>query len=42
MKLECHIVHIMADGTIRESVDGLVIKSKDFYQVLTAIQQKKK
>ena len=35
------ITHIMADGTIRESVDGLVIKSKDFYQTLNNIQQKK-
>lgn len=35
------IIHIMADGTIRDSIDGLVIKSPQFYQVLKTIQQKK-
>lgn len=35
------VIHIMADGTIRDSVDGLVIKSPQFYQVLSKIQQKK-
>ncbi len=34
------IKHIMADGSVRESVDGLVIKSPQFYQVLDNIQQK--
>ena len=41
MKTNYHIIHIMADGTIRDSVDGLVIKSPQFYQVLNKIQQKK-
>lgn len=36
------LIHIMADGTIRNSVDGLVIKLPEFYQVLSGIQQKKK
>lgn len=35
------IIHIMANGEIRDSVDGLVIKSPQFYQVLSKIQQKK-
>ena len=33
------IIHIMADGSVRESVEGLVIKSPEFYQVLNTIQQ---
>ena len=36
-----NIIHIMADGSIRESVDGLVIQNKDFYQVLNGIIAKK-
>lgn len=35
------VTHVMADGTIRDSVEGLVIKSPQFYQVLNGIQQKK-
>lgn len=34
------IIHIMADGSVRESVDGMVIKIPQFYQVLDNIQQK--
>lgn len=37
-----NIIHIMADGTTRKSVEGLVIKDKRFYQVLNGIQRKKK
>ena len=37
-----NIIHIMADGTTRESIDGLVIRNKDFYQVLNGILAKKK
>lgn len=36
------LIHVMADGTIKDSIDGLVIKSPQFYQVLKSIQQKKK
>lgn len=35
------IIHIMKDGTVRESVEGLVIQSKGFYEVLHTIQSKK-
>lgn len=35
------VTHIMANGEIRDSVDGLVIKSEEFYKVLNRIQQKK-
>lgn len=34
------IIHIMQDGTVRESVAGLKIQSKQFYQVLFEIQKK--
>ena len=36
------IVHIMADGTTRDSVAGVVIKSDQFYQVLQGIIEKQK
>ena len=36
------VVHILADGAIRDSVDGLVIKSPEFYQVLNKIMQRRK
>ena len=31
------IIHIMADGTVRDSVDGVVITNDEFYTVLNAI-----
>lgn len=34
------ITHIMADGSTRESVDGIVIQSEQFYQVLHGIIEK--
>ena len=36
------IIHIMADGTTRDSVAGVVIKSDQFYQVLQGIMEKRK
>lgn len=36
------ITHIMADGTIRDSVEGVVIQSEAFYQVLRGIAERKK
>lgn len=36
------ITHIMADGTTRKSVEGVVIKSDQFYQVLQGIMEKRK
>lgn len=36
------IIHIMADGSTRESVDGVVIRNREFYQVLNGIIAKKK
>lgn len=35
-------IHIMRDGTVRDSVEGVVITSKEFYEVLASIQQKTK
>ena len=37
-----NIIHIMKDGSVRKSVEGLVIQNKDFYRVLNAIQQRRK
>ena len=34
------IIHIMADGSTRDSVKGVVIKSDQFYQVLQGIMEK--
>jgi hypothetical protein len=31
----------MADGSIRDSVEGIVIRNKEFYQVLNGILAKK-
>ena len=36
------ITHIMADGTTRESVEGVVITNDQFYQVLNGIIEKRK
>lgn len=36
------ITHIMADGTTRDSVEGVVIKNDQFYRVLQGIAEKKK
>lgn len=35
------ITHIMADGTRRESVEGVTITSEQFYQVLHGILEKR-
>lgn len=35
------IIHIMKDGTVRDSVEGIVIPSGDFYRVLNGIIEKK-
>lgn len=36
------IIHIMADGTVRDSVEGIVIPNGEFYQVLRGIVEKRK
>lgn len=36
------IIHVMKDGSTRESIEGVVIQNKDFYQVLNGIIAKKK
>lgn len=36
------IIHIMADGSTRESIEGVVIQNKEFYQVLNGILAGKK
>lgn len=35
------IIHIMQDGTKRESIEGVVIKNQDFYAILNAIQKQR-
>ena len=35
-----NIIHITADGTVRNSVKGVVIQNKEFYRVLNDIQKK--
>lgn len=35
------IIHIMKDGTVRDSVEGIVIPDGDFYRVLQGIMEKK-
>jgi hypothetical protein len=36
------ITHIMADGTVRDSVKGVVIQNEQFYQVLNGIIEKRR
>lgn len=36
-----NIIHIMADGSKRKSIEGVVIQSEDFYRVAKSILQKK-
>ncbi len=37
-----NIIHIMADGTVRESIEGIVIQNEQFYQVANGILEKQK
>lgn len=36
------IIHIMADGSTRDSIEGVVVRNKDFYQVLNGIIARKR
>lgn len=36
------VIHIMKDGTVRQSVEGLKITNKEFYIILNEIRGKKK
>lgn len=36
------VIHIMKDGTVRDSIDGVVIQNKEFYRVLASIVKKGK
>ena len=35
-----NIVHVMADGSVRESIEGVVIQSEQTYQVLQGIMER--
>lgn len=35
------IIHVMKDGTTRDSVAGVVIQSEEFYQVMEGILEKR-
>ena len=36
-----NIIHIMADGSTKESIEGIVIQNEQFYQVLRSINEKR-
>lgn len=36
------IIHIMKNGTVRNSIEGIVIQNKEFYQVFNGILEKRK
>ena len=36
------VIHIMKDGTVRDSIEGIVIPNGEFYRVLQGILEKKK
>ena len=35
-----NIIHIMADGSVRESIEGVVIQNEQFYRVMQEILRK--
>lgn len=35
------IIHIMKDGTMRDSIEGIVIPDGEFYRVLQGILEKR-
>ena len=35
-----NIIHIMADGTSRDSVEGVVIQNDQFYEILEGILER--
>ena len=37
-----NIIHIMKDGTVRNSIEGVVIKSDQFYQIIQGIIENQK
>ena len=37
-----NIIHVMSDGSVRESIEGVVIQNDQFYQVLQGIIEKQK
>lgn len=34
------VIHTMADGTVRDSIEGMVIPCEEFYIVLAEIQKR--
>ena len=36
-----NIIHVMKDGTVRNSIEGVVIQSEDFYRVLHGVMEKR-
>lgn len=36
------IIHIMADGSTRDSIEGVVVRNEDFYQILNGILARKR
>ena len=41
MNTKPRIVHVMADGSVRESIEGIKIPNKEFYIILEEIRRKK-
>lgn len=37
-----NIIHIMADGTVRKSIEGVVITNEQFYRIANSILEKKR
>lgn len=36
-----NIIHIMSDGSVRESVEGITIPNKEFYIILNELRSKR-
>ncbi len=37
-----NVIHVMKDGTIKNSIEGTVIKNEAFYRVLQGILERRK
>lgn len=36
------VIHIMQDGSVRESIEGMVIHNEEFYRVVNGILESRK
>lgn len=42
LKNEIRVIHVMKDGTVRDSIEGVMITCDQFYRVLDGIMEKRR